>query len=137
MKAHIFVACELFLASVIPAYAADPVEKILKRPVCQETKISEITARLGNMVGKRFVPDNPKEVGTAINYSNGISGISYEYVPAISERSRVGDPVRLCLVSYYIHCPKGDDRGKMYSAINLRTHEMWNLPNASHICGGA
>jgi hypothetical protein len=117
--------------------SADPMEVFVKNPKCESTHIAELSARLGDMKGDIFIPGDPKEVGTAINYSNGLYGVSYEYVPAISARSRVGDPVRVCLISYYVHCPKGDDRGKVYSAVNQRTHEVWTLPNASHICGGA
>ena len=117
--------------------SAEPYEQKLKHPVCSNTTISELTARLGEMVNGKFVPDDPKKVGTAINYANGVYGVSYDYIPAISARSRVGDPIRLCLVSQYVNCPKGDDRGKFYSAVNLRTHEKWLLPDAEHICGGA
>jgi len=34
-------------------------------------------------------------------------------------------------------CPKGDDRGKVYSAVNKRTGQGWSLPDAEHMCGGA
>lgn len=79
---------------------------------------------------------DPQEVGTQILYSNGVVGTSYEYVPQISERSIVGDPVKLCLVSEFVGCPAGDDRGKTYKAKNLRTGECWELTNSQHICGG-
>jgi hypothetical protein len=117
--------------------SAEPYQKKLRRPVCLNTKISGLTARLGEIVNGKFVSDDPKDVGSAINYSNGVSGVSYDYIPAISERSRVGDQIRLCLVSEYVNCPPGDHRGKFYSARNRRTHEKWVLPNAEHICGGA
>lgn len=116
---------------------AEPYEKTLKIPKCKQTNISEISARLGEIINGKFIPADPKEVGTAISYSNKTYGVSYDYVPAISERSRIGDPVKLCLISYYTHCPEGDDRGKIYKAINLRTKETWSLSDAEHICGGA
>jgi len=116
---------------------AEPYEKVLKHPKCELTSIAEISSRLGQDINGKFVPADPKEVGTSISYRNGIYGVSYDYVPAISKRSRVGDSVRLCLISQYIHCPKGDDRGKTYKAINLRTKEKWSLPDAEHVCGGA
>jgi|ERR1700730_18431612 len=50
---------------------------------------------------------------------------------------RVGDRVRLCLVSFLAGCPAGDDRGHEYTATNLRTHETWKRHDASHMCGGA
>lgn len=128
----------IVFACFLPSMSvAEPREKVLKRSVCEVTSIAEISARLGEQVNGKFVPGDPKEVGTAISYSNGVYGVSYDYVPSISKRSRVGDPVRLCLISLYVGCPKGDDRGKMYSAINTRTGEKWVLPNAQHICGGA
>src|SRR3569623_1883020 len=34
-------------------------------------------------------------------------------------------------------CPPGDDRGKTYSAVDLRTSGKWELPDAEHMCGGA
>lgn len=116
---------------------AEPREKKVRPPVCSMTKIAEITARLGEEINGKFVPGDPKQVGTAISYANGIYGVSYDYVPAISARSRVGDPIRLCLVARYVGCPKGDDRGKTYAAENLRTREKWSLPDAQHVCGGA
>jgi hypothetical protein len=33
--------------------------------------------------------------------------------------------------------PPGDDRGKTYSALDLRTKGKWELPDAEHMSGGA
>ena len=106
---------------------AEPYEVTLDNPICEYTSIESISTRL----------EGAEESGTAINYANGIYGVDYFNVPEISERSLIGDPIKLCLISEYVNCPKGDNRGKTYRAINLRTHETWSLPNASHICGGA
>jgi hypothetical protein len=92
---------------------------------CSATTITEIGYRLGD-------PDT----GSAISYANGGVQISYDTIPEI-HRSRVGDPVRLCLVSLPEDCPPGDDRGKIYSATNLRTGESWQAPDSQHSCGGA
>ena len=92
---------------------------------CSETTIEDIGYRLGD-------PDS----GSAISYANGGGQVSYDTIPEI-HRSRVGDPVRLCLVSIPEDCPPGDDRGKVYSATNLRTGESWEAPNSQHSCGGA
>ena len=92
---------------------------------CVRTEISELGSRLGT-------PDS----GSAIAYANGIPGVSYDVIAAI-RRSRVGDPVTLCLVSVPRNCPPGDDRGKVYSAANWRTKEHWSLPDSAHSCGGA
>jgi hypothetical protein len=120
------------------ATVIEPYEKKLRRPVCEFTSISEITARLGSEdANGRLIYHDPKEVGSAIVYANGIYGVSYDYIPAISQQSRVGDPIRLCLVSVYVGCPKGDDRGKTYAAANLRTRGRWSLPDAEHRCGVA
>jgi hypothetical protein len=92
---------------------------------CSETTIEDIGYRLGD-------PDS----GSAISYANGGGQVSYDTIPEI-HRSRVGDPVRLCLVSIPEDCPPGDDRGKVYSATNLRTGDSWEAPDSQHSCGGA
>jgi hypothetical protein len=92
---------------------------------CSETTIEEIGYRLGD-------PDS----GSAISYANGGVQVSYDTIPEI-HRSRVGDTVKLCLVSVPEDCPPGDDRGKIYSATNLRTGESWEAPDSQHSCGGA
>jgi hypothetical protein len=92
---------------------------------CGETTITDIGYRLGD-------PDS----GSAISYANGGVQVSYDTIPEI-HRSRIGDTVRLCLVSVPEDCPPGDDRGKVYSATNLRTGESWEAPDSQHSCGGA
>jgi hypothetical protein len=92
---------------------------------CSETTIEDIGYRLGD-------PDS----GSAISYANGGVQVSYDTIPEI-HRSRVGDTVKLCLVSLPEDCPPGDDRGKIYSATNLRTGESWEAPDSQHSCGGA
>ena len=93
---------------------------------CVRTEISELGPRLEGS------PDS----GSAIAYANGVTGVSYDVVTAL-RRSRVGDPVTLCLVSIPRNCPPGDERGKVYSAVNGRTQERWSLPDSQHSCGGA
>ena len=92
---------------------------------CSETTIEDIGYRLGD-------PDS----GSAISYANGGGQVSYDTIPEI-HRSRVGDPVRLCLVSIPEDCPPGDDRGKVHSATNFRTGDSWEAPDSQHSCGGA
>ena len=92
---------------------------------CSEATIEDIGYRLGD-----------SDSGSAISYANGGGQVSYDAIPEI-HRSRVGDPVRLCLVSIPEDCPPGDDRGKVYSATNLRTGESWEAPDSQHSCGGA
>ena len=93
---------------------------------CTETTIAEIGTRLEG------VPDS----GSAVRFADGGGQVSYQTLRAI-ERSRVGDEVRVCLVSVPKHCPPGDERGKVYRATNLRNHEHWTLPDSEHSCGGA
>ena len=71
-----------------------------------------------------------------MSFKNGGYQVSYDTVPAIVH-SKVGDPVRMCLVSVPKHCPKGDHRGRVYRTTNLRTHHGWKLMDSEHLCGGA
>lgn len=105
---------------------ADQLAPTMRLHQCVETRISALASRLENM------PDS----GSSISYANGIDGISYDVVPAV-QNSRIGDPVRVCLESVPKQCPRGDDRGKIYSAQNLRTGGRWRLANDEHECGGA
>lgn len=98
---------------------------------CVRTSIKSIGTRLEDG-SNRPIPGS----GSALEYADGGYGVSYSTIPAI-ERSRRGDPVRLCLVRIPTGCPKGDDRGKEYRATNLRTHQSWTLPDSEHSCGGA
>lgn len=74
--------------------------------------------------------------GTAIQFANGIALVSYDTVPP-AEASKPGDPVRMCLKSVPRNCPPGDDRGKVYTVTNLKTHQSFTLPDSQHECGGA
>ena len=93
---------------------------------CVETSITEITSRLEGM------PDS----GDAVVYANDIYGVSYDQIDTL-RNSEVGDPIKLCLTALPEDCPPGDERGKVYSALNERTRETWELPDAEHMCGGA
>jgi hypothetical protein len=92
---------------------------------CVPTKIKWIGTRIG-------LPDS----GSAVKFTNGGYQVSYSTVPAIVH-SKVGDRVRMCMVSVPKHCPPGDHRGKKYKTTNLRTHKHWTLYDAEHLCGGA
>lgn len=114
----------LSLALPAPAFAAGkPPTKVGQ---CVATTIKEKFSRLEG------VPDS----GSGIQYANGIYGVSYDIIKAIT-KARVGDKITLCLTSIPKDCPKGDDRGKTYSAVDLRTNGKWELPDAEHMCGGA
>jgi hypothetical protein len=99
---------------------------------CSETKISKIEQRLQDTTTGRSVPGS----GSAVNFANRGYQVSYDEVPAI-RHSRRGDRVRICLVKLPEDCPKGDNRGRVYTTTNLRTNESWTLPDSEHGCGGA
>jgi uncharacterized protein len=101
---------------------------------CTKTKIASISTRFGD-------PLNPPteeldSSGSAVSFANEGYQVSYSYIPALAD-SHIGDDVLLCLVSIPENCPPGDDRGRIYSATNLRTKGSWLLPDSQHMCGGA
>jgi uncharacterized protein YecT (DUF1311 family) len=96
---------------------------------CDDSQIDFIGPRLTATLGAQ--PD-----GTSVAFANGVRQVSYDRVLRVL-KSRLGDPVRICLVSIPRHCPPGDNRGRVYEVTNLRTRTRWKLPDASHSCGGA
>ncbi|HXQ09488.1 MAG TPA: hypothetical protein VN805_00655 [Caulobacteraceae bacterium] len=93
---------------------------------CVQTTVQQVGTRLENTPGS----------GSAISYADGVDQVSYDQVPGI-DASQAGDAVKLCLVSLPQNCPPGDDRGKVYSATNLRTGQTWSEADSEHMCGGA
>jgi hypothetical protein len=91
-----------------------------------QTTVQQVGTRLENTPGS----------GSAISYADGVSQVSYDQIAGI-DASRAGDAIRLCLVSLPQNCPPGDDRGKVYSATNVRTGQTWSEPDSEHMCGGA
>jgi uncharacterized protein len=96
---------------------------------CDDTRIDSLGPRLSPVEGEALS-------GTSVGFANGVWQVSYDREPEVLA-SRIGDPARVCLVSIPRHCPAGDDRGRVYSAENLRTHRRWRLADSSHSCGGA
>ena len=94
---------------------------------CAQTRITDVGPRLE---GADF------DSGMSVVFANGGTQVGYDRVPALVA-SRVGDPVLMCLTSIPKHCPPGDDRGRRYTAKNLRTHGSWSLADSQHMCGGA
>jgi hypothetical protein len=125
MRQSLIGATLFALATVAPVQDgnADPLPT--KIGACSTTTITDIGYRL-----------DTADSGSAIVYANGGGQVSYDTIPEI-HRSRIGDAVKLCLVSLPEDCPPGDDRGKIYSATNLRTGEAWEAPDSQHSCGGA
>jgi uncharacterized protein YecT (DUF1311 family) len=103
--------------------------QLTRAGACDKTRIEEIGGRLQPVEGEP--PD-----GVSVSFADGIFVTDYDR-PATVVASRIGDPVRVCLVSIPRHCPKGDDRGRVYSVVNLRTRGRWKMPDAEHSCGGA
>ena len=93
---------------------------------CTTTAVVKVGTRLLDAPGS----------GTAIQFANGVALVSYDTVPP-AEASKPGDPVRMCLQSVPRNCPPGDDRGKVYTVTNLRTHQSFTLPDSQHECDGA
>jgi hypothetical protein len=98
---------------------------------CSLTRVQRVTFRLEDGSGHEV-----RNSGSAVILENGVYGVSYDPVPEV-EHSRRGDRVLTCLVKLPTNCPRGDDRGKLYTTTNLRTEESWTLPDAEHRCGGA
>ena len=103
---------------------------------CSRTKIKAIGTRFHDR--QMVIPpkDYTQDEGTTIQYDNGGFQVSYEFDPDVAA-SRIGDQVIFCLVSIPQNCPPGDDRGKIYSATNLRNQRSWIMPATQHSCGGA
>lgn len=119
---------------VAPAAAA-PLPRRLGE--CRPTFIREIHYRL-SAADANGVQIPIAGSGSAVSYTNGGYQVSYDMVPAIHS-SREGDSVELCL-SFVPDCsgaPRGDGRGRIYRARNLRTGGTWTLPDSQHSCGGA
>lgn len=124
VRRSLLLVCAVCLSAASVASAHDAVR--LRLHQCVTTRIETLGSRLEG------APDS----GSFVAYANGVVGVSYETLRAI-KGSRVGDPIRLCLKSLPEDCPKGDERGKLYTARNLRTGAQWELPDSEHMCGGA
>jgi len=109
-----------------------PRPPVLRLGTCARTTIAEVTQRLQDGETGRVIPES----GSAIRFANGLSQVSYDQVAPLNQ-SRRGDPVFVCLIALPQDCPPGDERGKVYTATNLRTQESWTLPDSAHGCGGA
>lgn len=92
---------------------------------CSKTTIVEIGTRL----------EGDPNSGSYVKYANGIVQISYELIPGI-ETARIGDKINLCLVSIPSDCPPGDNRGKIYSALDEDSGHVWQASDSQHSCGG-
>ena len=103
---------------------------------CSRTKIKAIGTRFHDRPMVIPPKDYTQDEGTTIQYANGGVQVSYEFNSDVAA-SRIGDQVVFCLVSIPQNCLPGDDRGKVYSATNLRNQRSWIMPATQHSCGGA
>ena len=102
---------------------------------CVNISIIGITDRFGERLNP-YVDANGFDSGSAADFRNGGHVISYSK-EQILLNSRNGDRIRMCLVSIPTNCPPGDNRGRMYQIINVRTHDSAVMSNSQHMCGGA
>lgn len=93
------------------------------------------SSRHGKLAAKAY-KRGAIDPGSTVSYTNKDAQVSYEWDAALAH-SKVGDKVRSCLVSIPQDCPPGDTRGRVYETTNLRTNEVWKMPDDEHTCGGA
>ncbi len=98
---------------------------------CAMTHISALTTRFGDPLD-----GTDPGAGSAIAFANGGGQVSYDMESAFYD-TKVGDPVVMCLTSVPRDCPAGDDRGRVYYGLDVRTGGTWSLPDSQHMCGGA
>lgn len=98
---------------------------------CVRTRITEITTRFGEPA----TYEN-QDQGTAIAFDNGGYQVSYGRGDEFANVAAGQDAV-VCLMSIPRDCPAGDERGRMYYTLDLKTQTQWTLPDSQHLCGGA
>ena len=98
---------------------------------CFRTRVLRVETRLVGGDGKPVA-----DSGSAIAFADGHYNVSYDILPGI-QRSRRGDPVKLCVIRIPTGCPPHDTRGILYRSLNLRTHLSWKATDTEHMCGGA
>ena len=102
---------------------------------CINTSIVGITDRFGAPLSP-YLDSSGFDSGSAADFKNGGHVVSYSKEPFLLN-SRTGDRVKMCLVSIPQDCPPGDDRGREYRIINMRTRDSVVMADAQHMCGGA
>ncbi|WP_374940791.1 hypothetical protein [Bradyrhizobium sp. SRS-191] len=119
------------VAAAAPVMVANPT----KIGECAERTIASISTRMNDRLPSKQ-PKPGKDGGSFVAYTNKDTQVLYDWSAALA-RSKVGDRVRMCLVSIPKDCPPGDERGRVYESTNLRTNEAWTMPDDPHTCGGA
>lgn len=98
---------------------------------CAKTRIKSITTRFGEPASY----ENQNE-GTAVEFENGGYQVSYERGDEFANVA-AGQDVVICLMNIPRDCPGGDERGRIYYTLDLKTQTQWVLPDSQHLCGGA
>lgn len=119
------ILCLVSALACVPAFA-EAESAPTKVGQCVDTAVKSVGYRLEGVA----------DSGDSIEFTNGVSQVSYDKIPGVGE-SRPNDRISLCLISVPKRCPKGDTRGRVYKATNLRTGKSWKAANSSHDCGGA
>jgi hypothetical protein len=117
-----------------PAAVAAPAPTDVAQDSGPMVKVGDCTSTTVKTIGSRL--EGAPDSGSAIEYDNGVSQVSYDTIPGITH-SQPGDAVKLCLAELPTNCPPGDTRGSIYSATNQRTGETWKEADSEHSCGGA
>jgi hypothetical protein len=131
---HFHKSLAVLLLSTQVASARDPVQVPVNPLICSFHTVKSV------MKGERQAEGSSDACGacaSGMRFTDGGGSQTPYQVSELLERSRPGDQIRTCIVSKYIHCPKGDeDRGTISVDTNMRTGDSW-LSSSSHICGGA
>jgi len=99
---------------------------------CTTTRIKALAHRLEDGTTHKAIADS----GSLVEFTNGGVLMSYDE-SGVVRGWRKGDMIMFCLALVPQNCPKGDDRGKIYTATNLRTYDSWTAMDSEHSCGGA
>jgi hypothetical protein len=127
--------CRVILAALcLTISSGAAMARAKNQPLPTEIGACAITSIV--QIGGRLEGDENFDTGTSITYANDGAQVGYNRVEAVV-KSRIGDPVRICLIDIPKDCPPGDDRGRGYRTTNLRTGKSWEMGDSQHMCGGA
>ncbi len=114
----------------------DPYATVLPTKIgdCAETTVTMVTDRSAGKPGSRARQGS--DGGSLIRFSNSGTQVSPEKERAVLN-SKVFDKVSMCLVEIPKDCQPDDTRPRVYKTTNLRTKEIWTLPDNAHGCDGA
>jgi hypothetical protein len=120
------------LALALMPYSSQAAKPPTQVGQCSDTFVANVGSRLADGATGQPIAGS----GTVISFTNGMSLVSYDTVPAAAA-SKLKDKVKMCLYSVPKNCPPGDNRGKFYNVMNYRTHGKFRMSDSQHLCGGA